>query len=311
MTHPVCHLCGNVAEQRSVLISESGGIRTASRVVCTTCGIYDVTIMLDAGLRSYSRDDRYRLSGLTRRATERGETLELSTSSVSLLLDGFSAPSPGQQVDLVLGYLEGHTSPGGPGSPLSIERDYTIALALGPDTFRFVVDSMVQDGLIERTSQSPPPHYRLRMAGYERLKRHSDTITAMALQTGWDKVERHLGAAQKRLEDAAFEEEFQQVGLLCREALISAAQALFDPDRHPTLDGVKASPTDAKRMLEAVIAAHLTGETNEEARALARAAVRLALCLQHDRSADKRTATLCYESTAAAVRLLAIIARTA
>jgi hypothetical protein len=169
---------------------------------------------------------------------------------------------------------------------------------------------MVKDDLIERTDKSALPHYRLTMRGYERLKRRRATMSVTPVRTGWDKVDRHIKAAEERLKSATFEEEFQQVGLLCREALISVAQALFDPERHPTLDGVKASPTDAKRMLEAVIAVHLAGEGNEEARALARSAVRFALALQHDRAADKRSATLCYESTASVIRLTAVLAET-
>jgi hypothetical protein len=64
---------------------------------------------------------------------------------------------------------------------------------------------------------------------------------------------------RQRLESAAAEEQFQAVGLLCREALISLAQAVYDPDVHQTLDKVKASDTDAKRMLEAYIAVALGG----------------------------------------------------
>jgi hypothetical protein len=267
-------------------------------------------MLMDSGLSSYSQEDRYRLSGLTRRATERGETLDLSTSSIGALLAESRQPTPVEQVDLILEYLDGHTSPGGPGAPLSMERDYTIAQAQGADGLRFIVSSMVKDGLIERTDKAAAPHYRVTMAGYERLKRRRETMSAAPMQTGWDKVDRHIKAAQKRLENATLEEEFQQVGLLCREALISVAQTIFDPERHHTLDGVKASPTDAKRMLEAVVAAHLSGESNEEARALAKAAVRLALALQHDRAADRRSAALCYESTAAVIRLVVVLTDT-
>ena len=60
-------------------------------------------------------------------------------------------------------------------------------------------------------------------------------------------------------------------------------------------------------MLEAVIGAHLSGDTNEEARSLAKAAVRLALALQHDRTADRRTATLCYESALAVIRFVNVL----
>jgi hypothetical protein len=43
------------------------------------------------------------------------------------------------------------------------------------------------------------------------------------------------------------------------EALISVAQAVYVAERHPTLDGVAASNTDAKRMLEALIAVEFAG----------------------------------------------------
>lgn len=69
--------------------------------------------------------------------------------------------------------------------------------------------------------------------------------------TGWLRVDRVIGEARDRLVAGTDEEHFQAVGLLCREALISVAQAVFVADRHPTLDGVVASETDAKRMLDA------------------------------------------------------------
>lgn len=285
-----------------MLTSASGAIRTACRVVCTTCGTYDVSMMMESALRSYKQEDRYRLSGLTRQATEHGQTLELTTSSVANLL---ATPDvdPLDQADLILDYIDAHSSPGGAAVPLSMDRDYTIARAQGPKGLQFVVNELQKQGLVERTDKSALPHYRLTMAGYERVKKRRKPSAPSSGRPGWDKVDRHLAAAAERLEDARFEEDFQQVGLLCRETLISLAQALFDPQRHPTLDGVAASPTDAKRMLEAVIAANLSGESNEETRSMAKACVRLALALQHDRAADRRTATLCYEATAAVVRL--------
>jgi hypothetical protein len=50
-------------------------------------------------------------------------------------------------------------------------------------------------------------------------------------------------------------------------------------------------------MLEAIFETELRGSSNEEARAHAKAAVRLALALQHKRFADFRTAALCAEGT--------------
>jgi hypothetical protein len=126
--------------------------------------------------------------------------------------------------------------------------------------------------------------------------------------TGWQKVDRQLQETQQRLDCAETEEQFQGVGLLCREVLISVAQEVYDPTRHPLIDDKIPSNTDAKRMLEAIFDVELKGSSNEEARAHAKAAVRLALALQHKRFADFRTAALCAEGTWSVVNMLAIVA---
>ncbi len=125
--------------------------------------------------------------------------------------------------------------------------------------------------------------------------------------TGWERVDRVVGALRQQLSTATNEEQFQAVGLMCREALISLAQATYLPEKHPTLDGVQASPTDAKRMLEAYIAVELAGSHNKIARQHARAAFDLANELQHRRTASFRDAALCAEATATVVNVVAIV----
>lgn len=90
--------------------------------------------------------------------------------------------------------------------------------------------------------------------------------------TGWERVDRGVGEMRDRLAAARNEEQFQAVGLLGREALISVAQAVYERTRHPPLDGVEPSATDGKRMLEAYIAIELGGSANEAARKHARSA---------------------------------------
>jgi len=125
--------------------------------------------------------------------------------------------------------------------------------------------------------------------------------------TGWARVDRALTDMRQLLEQAGSEEQCQAVGLYCRELLISVAQAVYDSDRHPTLDGVHASDTDAKRMLEAYIAVEMAGGANEVARRYARAAFDLANELQHRRTATFRQAALCAQATAAVVNVVAIV----
>lgn len=112
---------------------------------------------------------------------------------------------------------------------------------------------------------------------------------------------------RKQLASAETEEQFQAVGLLCREALISLAQAVFDPDKHP-VEGVSVSATDVKRMLEAYIAATFAGSENEATRKHARAAFDLANSVQHQRTATFRRAAICAEATTSVVNLIAIAA---
>ena len=127
--------------------------------------------------------------------------------------------------------------------------------------------------------------------------------------TGWERVDRALSKARTQLETASAEEDFQAIGLLCREVIISLAQAVYDPTIHESLDGVRPSDTDANRMLEAYIAHVFSGASNKEVRAHHRASLALALNLQHRRTATSQLAALCVEATASTTAVVSIIAR--
>ena len=125
--------------------------------------------------------------------------------------------------------------------------------------------------------------------------------------TGWERVDRGLDKMRRQLSSAREEEDFQTVGLLGREVLISLAQAVFDPLKHQALDGVKPSDSDANRMLSAFIESELGGQSNEALRKHAKASLGLAVALQHRRSANFRMAALCAEATASVVNIAAIV----
>jgi len=124
--------------------------------------------------------------------------------------------------------------------------------------------------------------------------------------TGWLRVDRTVGEIRMCLAEASNEEQYQAIGLLCREVLISLAQAVHVPERHPSLDGVQPSDSDAKRMLDAYFAVELRGGPNEEARLHAKAALKLALALQHRRTADFRRAAMCVEASTAVINVVSI-----
>ena len=128
-------------------------------------------------------------------------------------------------------------------------------------------------------------------------------------ETGWPRVDRTWNEIEKQLATAATEEQFQQVGLLCRDALISLAQAVFDPGRHPKLDINEPDPSssDAKRMLERYVGSGASGRSNAMLRKYARIAVDFANDRQHARNGTFRQAALCAEATRSVINFIAIL----
>jgi len=128
-----------------------------------------------------------------------------------------------------------------------------------------------------------------------------------AAPTGWARVDRNVEKIVQALETARNEEDFQAVALLCREAIISLAQAVYDPQSHGSPDQVIPSETDAKRMLEGYIEEELGGRSKETHRKYAKTCYDLAVAMQHKRTAGFRDAALCAEATRALINIIAII----
>lgn len=145
----------------------------------------------------------------------------------------------------------------------------------------------------------------------EAVSKRSSLPTQERVPTGWERVDRTLSKARNQLNTASAEEDCQSIGLLCREVIISLAQAVYDPAIHESLDGVTPSETDANRMLEAYIGHVFPGASYKEVRAHARASLALALNLQHRRTATRQLASLCVEATASTTAVISIIARQA
>lgn len=150
---------------------------------------------------------------------------------------------------------------------------------------------------------------RITLPGREYLARLRAEVTPAPpdTSTGWPRVDRTINETRRRLAEAANEEQFQAVGLLCREALISLAQAVHNPTNHPPTDGTIPSESDAKRMFDAYIAVELAGSSHAAARRHANAAYDLANDLQHRRTANFRQASLCVEATSSVVSVIAIV----
>ncbi len=125
--------------------------------------------------------------------------------------------------------------------------------------------------------------------------------------TGWNRIDRSILEMRKRIKEAVNEEQFQAIGLLARETIISLAQQVFDKDRHKTTDEVKPSETDANRMLEAYINTEISGGANEVLRRYTKSALALANYVTHKRTANIDDASICLISVISLVNIIKVV----
>lgn len=125
----------------------------------------------------------------------------------------------------------------------------------------------------------------------------------------WQRVQRTLAKINKSVFNARHEEDFQSVGLLCREILISLAQMVYVKEMHGATNekDSEISSTDSKAMLSNYISSVLAGKVNEELRSYANATHKLANALIHKRTASKRDMLLAVSATTALIQLIGII----
>lgn len=135
----------------------------------------------------------------------------------------------------------------------------------------------------------------------------SSRVHSSVSPTGWSLVDQQIGVARKNLESAQSEVEYQSVGLVCREVLVSLAREVFVAERHPIIDGKDVGSSDFKRMIDAYIAVELEGGAVDALRKHARSALDLANYTTHKRTAIFRDAAICLEATASIVNIIAIV----
>ena len=126
---------------------------------------------------------------------------------------------------------------------------------------------------------------------------------------GWKRVDRTMDRIRDFLVIASTEEQFEELGVLCRDVLISVAQVVFDPRLHPALpnDDTDVSETDVKRMLARYVASECPGPSNQEVRKCVNSSVDLANKVTHSRTSVYRDAAFCVQATVNVIGLIAII----
>jgi hypothetical protein len=125
--------------------------------------------------------------------------------------------------------------------------------------------------------------------------------------TGWLRVDRSVSEIRRLMLEAKNEEQFQAIGLISRETIISLAQEIYSFEKHGSIDGISPSNTDAKRMLEAFIAVELKGSSDQAYRKYAKSALTLANDLTHRRTASIHEASICVIAVISLVNIIKVI----
>lgn len=125
----------------------------------------------------------------------------------------------------------------------------------------------------------------------------------------WSRIKRTVIKIKQDSITAKNEEDFQQIGLLCREVIISLAQNVYNPELHGAEDdnGIEIGKTDAVKMIGNYIKVRLAGSSNEELKAYAKATNKLANLLTHKRDAKKQDMLLSVSATMALINFIGIL----
>jgi hypothetical protein len=135
----------------------------------------------------------------------------------------------------------------------------------------------------------------------------SSTVVAEPEPTGWERVDRTAQRVRQQFSVARTEEEFQTIGLLCRENLITLGQIVYNHKRHGPDSSNEPSPSDSKQRLDLYFGFELSGGANEEMRRFAKAANVLANALTHNRTATRKQAGMCATATNAVINIARVI----
>jgi hypothetical protein len=116
-------------------------------------------------------------------------------------------------------------------------------------------------------------------------------------RTGWERVDDQMVQLRERFKAAATSEDYQGIGLRCREIFVSLGRACYDEDEHGPADNLVDR-------LYAAIDGHAPGSANKELRRLLKAGIDYANKLQHDADGTRQHARIAAEVTAASVTVM-------
>lgn len=136
-----------------------------------------------------------------------------------------------------------------------------------------------------------------------------NNISEIVKINDWEEIERRMIKIKKAVSKALDIEDFQGIGLQCREVIISIAKIVYKPDLHGIYgdDGISIGESDAVRQLANYIKQNLKGKENEELRSYAKATNKIANALTHRRTSTKIEMLLCVNATIALINFIGIL----
>lgn len=125
----------------------------------------------------------------------------------------------------------------------------------------------------------------------------------------WAKIERIVTKIHTSRNEAKDEEDFQRIGLLCREVIKLLAKTIYDPIKHGDADneGTKIGNADSNRMIRNYIEVTLKGKDNKELRDYGKTANAIANQLTHKDTATKKDMLLAMSSTLSLINFIGIL----
>ena len=142
------------------------------------------------------------------------------------------------------------------------------------------------------------------------IEAHKESNVEVLVQLDdWTRIKRTIDKIKSDCQSAQNEEDFQSVGLLCRDVLISLAQAVYDANVHGETDeqGTRIGNSDAVRMIGTYFSVVLKGKQTKELRDYAKATNAIANQLTHKRTATRTDMLLTMSSTIALINFIGIL----
>ena len=207
MSETSCPLCDQLAKYD---VSEKLDV---ANVTCDVCGRYDIEDPLLSGISEdvLAKNDRYLLSGLTRRAFEQERKVSLTFDDLGSTLESISVETdPTERMNRTLLHVSDHQTRADAYVEFDIAKDYPLVFARDSEEFYYIIGVLRDMGLLE----SPPYldggfRYRLTLQGWETVGqlRQAQTVSNQAFVAMWftpDLKSAYTNGFKKALEATGF-----------------------------------------------------------------------------------------------------------